>query len=208
MVSESSGRYSISDQGSRNSGKEVVIVTGGSGLIGSAIINRLAEKYRMIGFDKGTDSLPPIVCEMIYMDITSENSIADAMKRVRYGYGKKIASVIHLAAYYDFAGKPSPLYDKVTVQGTRKLLQALQEFELEQFVFSSSLLVYKPSRPGQKIDEEWPLEPKWDYPASKVKSEKIIHAERKDIPAVILRIAGVYNDQGSSIPIANHIQRI
>ena len=198
----------ISGQGSRSSDKEVVIITGGSGLIGSAIINRLSVKYRIVAFDKGTDSLPPIVAEMIYVDITSEKSISEAMKRIGYGYGKTIASVVHLAAYYDFAGKPSPLYDEITVNGTKKLLQALQGFVVEQFIFSSSLLVYTPIKPGQKITENSPLQPKWDYPKSKVKAEKVIHEQRKNIPSVILRIAGVYNDQGSSIPIANHIQRI
>jgi len=195
-------------QGSRKSEKEVVIVTGGSGLIGSAIINRLAEKYRLVAFDKGTDTLPPVVAEMVHVDITSEKSISEAMKRIGYGYGKTIASVIHLAAYYDFAGKPSPLYDEITVNGTKKLLRALQGFVVEQFVFSSSLLVYKPNKPGQKITEDSPLLPKWDYPESKVKAEKVVREERKNIPSVVLRIAGVYNDQGSSIPIANHIQRI
>jgi nucleoside-diphosphate-sugar epimerase len=207
-MQEKAESTTAASEGSRSSGKEVVMVTGASGLIGSAVIKRLSENYRMIGFDKGTDSLPPVASEMIYMDITSEKSIAEAMQRVRFGYGKKIASVIHLAAYYDFAGKPSPLYDKITVEGTRKLLKALQGFELQQFIFSSSLLVYKPCQPGQKINEEWPLLPKWDYPVSKVKSEKVLHAERKDLPVLVLRIAGVYNDQGSSIPIAHHIQRI
>lgn len=49
---------------------------------------------------------------------------------------------------------------------------------------------------------------KWAYPQSKVKTEQVIHEERGDIPAVILRISGVYDDDCHSIPIANQIQRI
>lgn len=194
--------------GERCSNKEVVIITGGSGLIGSAIIKSIAGSYRIIAFDRGEDKRPPIVAEMSYIDFTSDESIKESLARVKYGYGRKISSVIHLAAYYDFKGKPSDLYDKVTVQGTKKLLQALQEFEVEQFIFSSSLLVYKPTLPGEKITEGSPLFPKWDYPESKVKAEKEIITERKKIPALILRMAGVYNDTGSSIPITNHIKRI
>lgn len=52
-----------------------------------------------------------------------------AFKRIRYAYGNKIASVVHLAAYYDFLGKPSDLYDKITVKGTERLLKFLQDFE-------------------------------------------------------------------------------
>jgi nucleoside-diphosphate-sugar epimerase len=132
----------------------------------------------------------------------------NAFERVRYVYGNRIASVIHLAAYYDFSGKPSPLYQKITVEGTERLLRILQDFEVEQFVFSSSLLVYSPTTPGNGITEESPLDPKWDYPRSKVDTEKILHQKRGDIPVMNLRIAGVYNDEGHSIPITNHIQRI
>ena len=194
--------------GLRCSDKEVVIVTGGSGLIGGAITNRLVQNYRMVGFDRGAHSLPPVVAEMVYVDITSEQSIRDGLKRVSTGYGSRIASVIHLAAYYDFAGRPSPLYEKVTVRGTQKLLQALQDYEVEQFIFSSSLLVYEPTEVGKKITEESPLFPKWGYPESKVQAEKVILSEHKKVPALILRIAGVYNDTGASIPVTNHIKRI
>jgi UDP-glucose 4-epimerase len=116
--------------------------------------------------------------------------------------------VIHLAAYYDFAGEPSDLYEKVTVKGTENFLAALQQLDVKQFVFSSTNLVYKPTEIGTKIDEDWPLDPAWDYPQSKVKTEKIIHKKRGKIPVVILRLSGVYNEEGNSIPISHQIQRI
>ena len=83
----------------------------------------------------------------------------------------------------------------------------LQDFEVEQFIFSSTDLVHAPSAPGKRINEDSPLQPKWPYPESKVKTEKVIHAERGKIPTVILRIAGVYNDLCNSIPLAQQIQR-
>jgi len=75
------------------------------------------------------------------MDITSVASVEKAFKRIRYAYGKRIASVVHLAAYFDFSGESSPLYPRTTVEGTERLLRALLDFEVEQFIFSSSLLV-------------------------------------------------------------------
>ena len=84
----------------------------------------------------------------------------------------------------------------------------LQDFEVEQFIFSSSDLVYAPSALGQRINEDSPLQPKWPYPESKVKTEQVIHAERGKISVVILRIAGVYDDLCDSIPLAQQIQRI
>jgi len=188
--------------------KEVIVVTGSSGLIGSRIIKRLASKFQVVGLDKEGNPYPIKEAECICFDIKSEESIRKAMTRVRYAYGDKIASVIHLAAYYDFSGEPSPLYEEVTVKGTEKFLRVLQDFNVEQFIFSSTNLVYKPTIPGQKINEDCPLEPNWDYPESKADTEEIIKDSRGNIHSVILRLAGVYDEDGHSIPITHQIQRI
>jgi nucleoside-diphosphate-sugar epimerase len=70
------------------------------------------------------------------------------------------------------------------------------------------MLVHAPCQPGQHIDESWPVEPKWDYPESKLRTERLILSERAGIPAVLLRLAGVYTDRCQSIPLAHQIQRI
>jgi nucleoside-diphosphate-sugar epimerase len=147
-----------------NTEKEVIVVSGSSGLIGEALIDQLAKKYLVVGLDNVGYPFPPINSECVCIDITSDQSMEIAFKRIRYAYGSRVAAVVHLVAYYDFAGKPSPLYQKITVEGTERLLRVLQGFEVEQFIFSSSLLVYKPTVPGVKITEESPLDPKWDYP--------------------------------------------
>ena len=100
------------------------------------------------------------------------------------------------------------MYNKITVQGTERLLKGLQQFQVEQFIFSSTMLVHKPQNPGTKITEDSPLTTAWGYPKSKVETEEMIHKLRGDIPAVILRIAGVYDDRCHSIPLSNQIQRI
>jgi nucleoside-diphosphate-sugar epimerase len=187
---------------------ETIIVTGSSGLIGSALVNRLAERYRVVGFDLERPPHPPPVAECVCVDLTSDDSARAGLDRVRHGYGERIASVIHLAAYYDFSGEPSPKYEEITVQGTGRLLRGLNSFEVEQFVFSSTMLAHAPCEPGERINEDWPLHPKWEYPKSKVRTEELIRRERGGSPAAILRIAGVYDDYGHSIPLANQIQRI
>lgn len=88
-----------------------------------------------------------------------------ALNEVRTRFGERIASVVHMAAYYDISGDPNPLYDKITVKGTRRLIDALQEFEVEQFILASTMLVHKPTdRPDVTVDEESPIEPTWAYP--------------------------------------------
>jgi len=189
--------------------QEHVIVTGSSGLIGHALCETLArDGFSVLGFDRPGMPHPPASTENIPCDLTSDASVAEAVSRARRLSAGMIASVIHLAAYYDFSGEPSPLYEDVTVRGTDRLLRALRDLRVGQFAFSSTMLVHAPCEPGQRIDEDWPLEPKWDYPASKLRTEELIRRERAGIPAVLLRIAGVYTDRGESIPLAHQIQRI
>ena len=186
-----------------------IIVTGSSGLIGSAFIDRIGTRYREFGFDReGPPHPPPETEHVIDCDVASDESVRNALAEVFRLGGGRIASVVHLAAYYDFAGEPSPLYDEITGRGTERLLRGLREFEVEQFIFSSTMLVHAPCELGEQIDEDWPLEPKWDYPKSKVQTEQLILAEHGAIPVVFLRIAGVYDDDCRSLPIANQIGRI
>lgn len=188
--------------------KEVIIITGSSGRIGSSLVKKLGEHYRIVGFELLKALYASANEELVPVDISSDESVHQAFTHIQNFYGNRIASVIHLAAYYSFDQKESPLYDKITVGGTRRLLEALQNFEVGQFIFSSTMLVHKPCQPGQKINEEWPVEPTWGYPKSKVETEKLIDEKRGKIPAVILRIAGVYEDACHSIPISHQIQRI
>jgi len=191
-----------------NKQKETILVTGTSGRLGYPVAKRLAETFNVVGFDRRAPSHPPPSAECLYVDLTSDESVQRGLRAIRELHGNRLASVVHLAAYYDFSGAPSPLYDQVTVDGTARLLRLLQDFEVEQFIFSSTELVHAPSKPGQRIDEESPLAPTWPYPKSKVKTEQVIKAGRGNIPAVFLRIAGVYDDLCHSIPLAQQIQRI
>lgn len=187
----------------------VVLVTGSSGYLGGAIIRRLADKYTLVGFDRPGGKAPPECARQIGLDLASDESVRDALEQVSSEFGDRIASVIHLAAYYDISGEPNPLYDKITVQGTRRLIEALQDFEVEQFIFASTMLVHRPTdMPDERIDEEWPLDPQWAYPESKVKAEQLLREKHGDIPVVLLRIAGVYDDLGHSPFVAQQISRI
>ncbi len=189
------------------SSKEVILITGASGRIGFKSAEYFSEKYQIVGFDVFLAGQLPDV-EFVTVDMATDESVKEGLEHVRKKYGNKIASVIHLAAYYSFASSNSPNYDRITVKGTERLLKGLQQFDVDQFIFSSTMLVHKPTAPGIKITEDSPLDPSWGYPLSKVKTEELIHRERGKISSVNLRIAGVYDDHCHSIPLSNQLQRI
>jgi nucleoside-diphosphate-sugar epimerase len=188
--------------------KKIVIVTGSCGRIGTNVVKKLGQKYAIVGFELQKAIYASNHEELVPVDISSDESVERAFVHIRQFYGTKIASVIHLAAYYSFSEQHSPLYEQITVKGTERLLKALQDFEVEQFIFTSTMLVYAPTCPGCPISEDSPVCPKWDYPLSKVMTEESMHKLRGKISTVTLRIAGVYDDHCHSIPISHQIQRI
>lgn len=189
--------------------RPTVLITGSSGFLGQAIARGLCDRYEVIGLDVAMPEGRSETVETIRIDLTSDESVRTALEKVRERSDGRIASVIHLAAYYDTSGKSDPKYDAVNVDGTRRLLAALRSLETEQFIFSSTLLVHAPSpRPGVAIDEDGPLEPTWAYPKSKRESEAVITKERGGIKAVVLRLAGVYDEDCRAAFIAQQIARI
>ncbi|MGH9338443.1 MAG: NAD-dependent epimerase/dehydratase family protein, partial [Acidobacteriota bacterium] len=183
----------------------VIVVTGSEGAIGSAVCQALEGRFRVVGVDRDCKDSSH---ECVAVDLTSDESVRLGLAEIKQQHGSRIASVLHLAAYFDLSGEPNPLYDTVNVDGTRRLLRALQGFDVEQFVYASTMLVHAPTRPGLPIAEDAPLEANWPYPQSKLKAEEAIREHHGRIPYVLLRIAGVYNDRCGSAFLAHQIRRI
>lgn len=187
----------------------VVLVTGSEGLIGDAIVRSLSSRYRIVGLDIARPTKDPVIEDFIDCDLTKDASVARALDTVRQRHGVHLSSVIHLAAHYDFSGKPSSLYKQLTVEGTGRLLAGLRSFQVEQFVFSSTLIVMEPAdEEGEVITETSPVKPTWEYPRSKIWAERRIKQERGSIPAAILRIGGVYDRDCHAVPVAQQMSRI
>ncbi|WP_149193169.1 vitamin K epoxide reductase family protein [Luteimonas suaedae] len=188
-----------------NADKPVVLITGVAGSVGASLAKALAGDYRVVGMDV---SEPKGGGDWIRIDLTSTQAVAKAVEEFRERFGGHIASVVHLAAYFDFSGEDKPLYDKVNVEGTRRLLRALRELEVEQFVYSGTMLVHEAAEPGGRIDENEPIRPRWAYPQSKAKTEQVIAEEHGDIPYVLLHLAGLYDEKTAVPTLAQQIARI
>ena len=191
---------------------ESVLVTGCSGLIGSRLCSALAGNgvpgtpMQIIGFDVESAERDSGVDHFFHVDLTDEASVRQALEKVHPLTEGRLTSVVHLAAYYDFSGEPNPMYDRLTVGGTRRLIRLLRElqFDVEQFLFTSTLLVMQPEV-ADHLTESSPVQAEWAYPQSKLDAEQSLRQERGDIPIVILRIAGVYDDHCHALPIAQQI---
>jgi nucleoside-diphosphate-sugar epimerase/uncharacterized membrane protein len=189
--------------------RDIVLITGATGFIGRALVRTLADDFTIVALDRAGPPEPPAPAHAVDFDLSTDDGVDRALAEVRERFGERIASVIHLAAYYDVSGRPNPLYDTITVQGARRLIDGLQSFEVERFVFASTMLVHRPTgSPDEQIDEGSPLGPAWAYPESKVRTEAVLKERRGSVPLVLLRIAGVYDDLGRSPFLAEQIARI
>lgn len=192
--------------------RPVIIVTGSTGLLGYPTCLRLADAgYQVFGFDRVGLPEPPKQHEYvrdIECDLTDSVSVRAAVEKVRDLTGGKLASVIHMAAYYDFSGEDSDLYEKVTINGTDRLLNAIEDFQVEQFIFTSTMLIHAPCEVGERIAEDDPLKAKWPYPQSKIETERLIGEGHPGVRSVFLRISGVYTDYGRQPTIVQQMKRI
>lgn len=195
----------------KRNAKPLMLITGSSGLLGTALAREFAGDYRVIGLDVKEPEASIRGVSWMACDLTKDEDVKKVLADIREQYGDRVASVIHLAAFYDFSGGSNPMYKKLTVEGTRRLIRGLQDFTVEQFIYSSSLLVMKPADAQKErtaLTEDAPTRAEWEYPASKLEAEAVLKKERAAIPVVVLRLAGVYTDQCRSLPIGDHIRRI
>lgn len=185
--------------------KPVVLITGAAGNLGGALTRELAGSYQVVGLDvEGKEADFPL----FEVDLTSEESTRKAIGEVTEEFGDKIAAVVHLAAYFDFSGEDHPFYQKVNVDGTRHLMHALRDVSVDRFIYSGTMLVHEAGKPGETVDEDTPIAPKWAYPKSKAKAEEVIRQERGTMPILLLHLAGIYDEESSVPTLAHQIARI
>lgn len=189
-----------------NGDKPVILITGASGNLGRSIAASLADEFSIVGMDRKAKK--DVGFPMVEADLSSDDAVRQALQEVAERFGRSLAAVIHLIAFFDSTGEENPLYQSVNIEGTRRLVQGLREFDVDRFIYASTMLVHEPAKPGEYIDEDSPYGPLYVYPRSKLAAEEVIYAEHGEMPFAILRFAGVYDDETAVPTLAQQISRI
>lgn len=164
-----------------------VIITGGSGYIGSHVVQLLAKK----GFDPIIfDRTPPHDSAHARYE-RGDVRIYENLRRVFVRYHP--AGIIHLAAQTSVTEaerQPRECAD-VNVRGTRNVIAAMKESGCLSVVFSSSAAVYGNTR--GKIIESAPIKPLGVYGKTKAEAERELMNQKETgmITAVVLRLFNV-----------------
>lgn len=164
-----------------------VLLTGATGFLGRYVAKELtARGTQLIGMVRKTSdrsSLEGLDLPLVEADLTDPATLLSATAGMD--------AVIHLAAYYTFHGKPE-LYHKITVEGTRNLLDACVRNGVGRIIYCSTTEVIGPveNPPGS---EDSPPKPQFEYGRSKLRAESLVkeYADR-GLDFTILRPSGLY----------------
>ena len=139
-----------------------IITIGGSGFIGTYLIELLRPEHELFNIDKHNSVAFPHVTSIA--DIRDYDKLLTAIKPADW--------VILLAAEHRDNVSPISLYYDVNVQGTKNILKALNEKGINKIIFISSVAVYGLNKPAP--DEASPAAPFNHYGRSKWMAEELL----------------------------------
>jgi NADH dehydrogenase len=165
----------------------VILVTGGSGFVGGHVVNALRQGGKsvrcLVRSHKKGAALAALGCELVEGDVTDQASLRHAVD------GADV--VVHLVAIRQ--GKPEQ-FQRVMVDGTRRLLAAAKEAGVGRFVLMSAL--------GTSEDSK-DLVP---YYGAKWQMELDVKAS--GLPYVIFRPSFIFARDGGILPTFVRLARL
>ena len=151
---------------------ENILITGGAGYIGShtaeILISNNKKVYIVDDLSTGFKKLINKKAKFYKTNILNKKEI----KRIIVQ--DNIDSVIHLAAVLSVgeSQKKPKKYNKINIEGTKKLLEAIKNTKVKNFIFSSTCAVYKDG--FTKVTEKTKLGPTSVYGKTKLRCEKLV----------------------------------
>ncbi len=138
-----------------------IFMTGATGFIGTTLVRQLLQDgYSIRCISRSEPKYPPgLGCtpenlwqhpnfERFPGDINDIDSIRHVMKGCRY--------VFHLAGYAKNYAKDPNTFTRVNIEGMKNVCTVAKELGIERIVWTSSIVTFGPTRPGEIGDENMP----------------------------------------------------
>jgi dihydroflavonol-4-reductase len=182
-----------------------VLVTGGSGFIGSVVARTLvtegAQVRCLLRPTSKLARLTGVTYERVEGDVRDPASLRRALEGCD--------AVIHLAGLSSWDLIDSPAMKEVTEQGTRNLLLAARDARLQKFVFVSSATAVNASDEPKVFDETAPFElakSGLNYAIHKQAAEQMCLAfNTEGLPVVIVNPTEVYGPNDTELITAGNL---
>jgi len=135
-----------------------VLITGGTGFIGSYIIKNLVEKGHLVRAIRRSKNLPFYIPAEIFNKVEwVEGDVMDIVSLHNAMQG--IDSVVHSAALVSFAKKQRSEMYRVNVEGTANVVNAAIENNLKRFLHISSVAALGRTTKAETVTEQKKWEP-------------------------------------------------
>ncbi|MEI8032525.1 MAG: SDR family oxidoreductase [Chlorobiaceae bacterium] len=171
-----------------------ILVTGGTGFIGSRLVHRLAatpdEIFVLVRKSSDLTSLKDVLPKitLVYGDITNASSVEAAMQGMDLVY--------HTAGLTYMGDKKNALLQKINVEGTQNILRAALECGVKRVLHVSSITAVGIAFNQKPVDESvvWNFdEISLEYARTKRKAEQeVAAAVKKGLDCVIVNPAFVF----------------
>lgn len=186
-----------------------VLVTGGTGMIGSHLVEILLQKNTDVRIIVHNRNMPNELInkkiKIIVGDLTDKNFVKNAMKEIDY--------VFHLAAFTGGLGRTSmhpasTLTPNLLMDGN--MLEAAREENVERFLYGSCACIYPDSINDLSENDAWKGEPPQvhaSYSWSKRMGElqSISYHKEYDMKIAIVRPSNSYGPRDNFDPNASHV---
>lgn len=168
------------------------LVTGANGFTGSHLVKLLVSQgHQVVGLVRRTSDLSRLEgtdLTLVYGDITDSNALQTAITNVDW--------VFHIAACVDLGIVDAARMERVNVEGTRTVVQAIQaQPNPPKLVYCSTIGIYGDTA-GQVIDETYQRAQKEfssAYDETKFKAQQLVNQHVADgFPAVSMMPGGIF----------------
>ncbi len=163
-----------------------ILITGGSGFIGTRLVeNLLKDGHTIKIYDKIESKKYPE--HTVIGDVRDRETLTEACKGVDVIY--------NLAAEHADNVTPLSLYDDVNVGGAENVVAAAEANGIDRIIFTSTVAIYGLDK--NEPDESFEPDPFNEYGRSKLKAEKVFlrwQAGRADRTLIMLRPSAIFGE--------------
>ena len=182
-------------------------VTGATGFLGGVLVRKLREQghevHASVRDPEKAQDLQAIGVKLFKGDVTDKESMREAMLGVD--------GVYHVAGWYKIGVKDKRDAERVNVQGTRNVLELMQELNIPKGIYTSTCAVNSDTH-GKVVDESYRFSGKHlsEYDRTKAAAHKIAKEFiAKGLPLVIVMPGLIYGPGDTSSlreSIISHLQ--
>ena len=178
-------------------------ITGATGFVGNVLARQLSaaghEVHASVRSPEKANELQAIGVKLFKGDVTDKESMREAMTGVD--------GVFHVAGWYKIGARDKSDGEKVNIQGTRNVLELMQELKIPKGVYTSSLVVNSDTK-GKVVDEGYRFLGKHisEYDRTKAAAHDIAEVFiAKGLPLVIAMPGVMYGPGDTSVVRTNII---